>query len=216
MRFISNRIEGVGEVFKVMNQKIIKKAVLFFILATSITILVTLITYMINPDLKSVAEMADDRLSDQLKEATGIEKVWAFIVGNGFKVPLQMFVLALIPVQFLYLVNIISTSVMAAILFGVIFRLDDRNAFEVIIATMPHYIVEVFAFCLFGAVLFELNQAIRSKISNLFKKDKDRLSLVSTVLNTMKIYGVLTLPLIILAAILETYIADMILSLIQK
>lgn len=160
--------------------------------------------------------MVDNRLPDKLKEVIGIKKVWAFIVSNGFMVPLQMFALALIPVQFLYFVNIITTSLFPGILFGVIFQIDARNGFEVFTATLPHYFVEVFAFCLFAAVLFELNQAIRIKIGKLFRKDKDGISLIRQAVKTIKVYVLFVLPLITVGAFLETYVGDIILNLIQK
>ncbi|WP_445678077.1 stage II sporulation protein M [Psychrobacillus sp. FSL H8-0484] len=200
---------------KIVNKNIFKRAVFFFIIAATITILATIITYMINPDLKGVMESLGDKSSNQFRESTGIKKVWAYVVNNGFVVPLQMFVLTLIPVQFLYLINIISTAFLPGILFGVVLQVDSRKGIEIITSTIPHYFVEVFAFCLFAAVLFELNRAVRIKIRNLFKKDKEGISLVGKISETIKIYVVLILPLIILAAFLETYIADIIFSLFQ-
>ena len=61
------------------------------------TVFGTVITYFVNPDLKGIMESLGNSSSDQLKESTGIEKVWAYVVNNGFTVPLQMFVLTLIP-----------------------------------------------------------------------------------------------------------------------
>ena len=199
-----------------MDKHTFKRAVIFFIIAATLTILTSIITYIINPNLDNVREMVGNRTPDQLQEAAGIKKVWAFVVNNGFGVPLQMFILALIPVQFLYFVNIISTSLLPGILFGVVLRIDSRIGFEIIISTMPHYLVEVSAYCLFAAVLFELNKAVRIKVRNLFKKNKIEISLVRKVLKTMKVYVTLVLPLIILAAFLETYISNIIYSLIQK
>ncbi|MEK4485440.1 stage II sporulation protein M [Psychrobacillus sp. FSL H8-0484] len=208
-------MEEVATIPKIVNKNIFKRAVFFFIIAATITILATIITYMINPDLKGVMESLGDKSSNQFRESTGIKKVWAYVVNNGFVVPLQMFVLTLIPVQFLYLINIISTAFLPGILFGVVLQVDSRKGIEIITSTIPHYFVEVFAFCLFAAVLFELNRAVRIKIRNLFKKDKEGISLVGKISETIKIYVVLILPLIILAAFLETYIADIIFSLFQ-
>ena len=208
-------MDEVATIPKIVNKTIFKRALIFFIIATTITILATIITYIINPDLKGVMESLGDNSSDQLRESTGIKKIWAYVVNNGFVVPLQMFVLTLIPVQFLYFVNIISTALLPGILFGVVLQVDSRKGIEIITSTILHYFVEVFAFCLFAAVLFELNRAVRIKIRNLFKKDKDGISLVRKISETIKIYMVLILPLIILAAFLETYIADIIFSLFQ-
>ncbi|MEK4439210.1 stage II sporulation protein M [Paenibacillus sp. FSL K6-2862] len=80
-------------------------------------------------------------------------------------------------------------------------------------STIPHYCVEVLAFCLFAAALFELNRVIRKKVRSVFKKGKDQVPLVKEILGTIKIYGVLILPMIMAAAFLETYIADIIFNL---
>lgn len=200
---------------KILNKIIFKRAAILLVIAVIITILTTITTYIVNPDLKGISESIRNNSSEQLRESTGIEKVWAYVVNNGFAVPLQMFVLTLIPVQFLYLLNVISTAILPGILFGAILQFDPRFGIELISSTIPHYFVEVFAYCLFAAVLFELNRAVRIKIRNVFKKDKDGISLVRKISETIKVYAVLILPLIILAAFLETYIADIIFSLFQ-
>ncbi|MBY0600478.1 MULTISPECIES: stage II sporulation protein M [Bacillus] len=203
MRIISN----------VINKVIFKRAINFFILSVALTVIATIITFIINLDLKEIMEEIGKKLPDQVKEPTGIEKVWSFIVNNGFIVPLQMFILALIPIQFLYVISIILTVSVPGVLFGIALQVDFKKGFGMIISTIPHYLFEVFAFCLFAAILFELNKFIRIKLKIIFKKDKERVSLSKKILEVIKIYIVLTLPIIIVAAFLETYIADIILDL---
>jgi uncharacterized membrane protein SpoIIM required for sporulation len=199
----------------VVNKVVFKRAIHFFIFAAVITIIATIITYIINPDLKEVIKGIEDRSSDQIKESTGIDKVWSYVVNNGFAVPLQMFILALIPIQFLYLVNIISTISLLGVLFGIVLQADFEKGFELVISSIPHTSFEIFAYCLLAAVLFELNQVIRVKIRNIFKKDKEGNSLIKKFLKTISTYVVFVLPIIIAAALLETYIADTILHLLQ-
>jgi len=208
-------MDEVMIIFKIVSKAAFKRALVFLVIATIVTVLGTVITYFINPDLKGIMETFGNHTSDQLKESTGIKKVWAYIVNNGFMVPLQMFVLALIPIQFLYLINVISTALIPGILFGVVLQMDFIKGIEIIASAIPHYFVEIFAFCLFAAALFDLNRVIRAKVRSVFKKGKDRVSLVEKILGTIKIYGVLILPMIIVAAFLETYIADMIFNLFQ-
>lgn len=203
MRVISN----------VINKVVFKRAINFFILGVALTVIATIITFIINPDLKETLEGLGNRLPDQVKESTGIEKAWEYIVNNGFIVPLQMFILALIPIQFLYVINIISTALLPGILFGIVLQANFKKGFGIIISSIPHYLVEVFALCLFAAILFELNKCIRIKLKIMFKKDKERVSPSKKILEVIKIYAVLTLPIIIVAAFLETYIANIILDL---
>src|SRR5699024_8565234 len=106
-------------------------------------------------------------------------------------VPLQMFMLALIPIQFLYLLNIISTVILPGILFGIAIWVNFKKGLGIIISAIPHYMFEVFAFCLFAAVLFKLNQAVRDQVRSVFKKDETGTSLIKHVLWTIKTYAVL-------------------------
>lgn len=208
-------MDEVATILKIVNKNMFKRAVIFFIIAATITILATIVTYIINPDLKGVMESLGDKSSNQLRESTGIKKVWAYIVNNGFVVPLQMLILALIPIQFLYVVNIISTVSLPGILFGIALQADYKKGFEIIVSTIPHYIFEIFAFCLLAAVLFELNQVVRVKIRNIFKKDKEGISFIKKFLETIRTYAIFVLPIIIVAAFVETYIADIIFNLFQ-
>ena len=200
----------------VVNKSVFKRAIAFFIFGVSLTVIATLITVSINPDPKEIMEGVENRLSSQVKESIGIDKVWAYVVNNGFMVPLQMFILALIPIQFLYVINLILTVSLPGVLFGIGLQADFTKGFEIIISSMPHYLFEIFAFCLFAAILFDLNKAIRMNIRNVFKKKKEEIPpLIKKFLETIRIYVVLTLPIMIIAAFLETYISEMILNLFQ-
>jgi uncharacterized membrane protein SpoIIM required for sporulation len=198
-----------------MPKIVFKRAINFFLFAAAITIIATIITYIINPDLKEVMGGVENRLPDQAKESTGIDKVWSYVVNNGFRVPLQMFILALIPIQFLYVINIILTVSLPGVAFGLALQVNFRKGFDIIISSIPHFIFEVFALCLLAAVLFELNQVVRVKIRNLFKKDKEGISFIKKFLETIRTYAIFVLPIIIAAAFLETYIADIIFNLFQ-
>lgn len=203
MRVISN----------VINKVVFKRAINFFILGLALTVIATIITFIINPDLKETLEGLGNRIPDQVKESTGIEKAWEYIVNNGFIVPLQMFILALIPIQFLYVIHIILTASLLGVSFGIALQIGFKKGFVMIISSIPHYLVEVFALCLFAAILFELNKFIRIKLKIMFKKDKERASLSKKILEVIKIYAILTLPIIIVAAFLETYITNIIFDL---
>lgn len=200
----------------VIDNIVFKRAVKIFLFAISITIIATIITYLINPDIQKVIDGVDSNLSDndQINESTGIHKIWLYIVNNGFVVPLQMLILAIVPIQFLYMINIISTVSLTGILFGVALQADPLKGLKIIISTIPHYVFEVFAFCLLAALLFELNKVVRTKIKNVFKKEKERVSFIKRTLGTVISYAILILPLIIVAAFLETYIADIIFNLL--
>lgn len=202
-------------IFHQLNKIILKRAVKFFLFLSSITVFITLITYILSLDLDLIKIFESVGDSEQITQLTGIRKVEAFIINNGFKVPLQMLILTLIPIQFLYLLNVFIPSFIIGIAYGAILQIDSTKGLQIIFSSMPYYIIEVFAFCLFAAVLFELNQVIRTKIKNSFKKNKVKISFIAKGLEAIKLYAMLVLPMMILAAFFETYVADMLLNLFQ-
>lgn len=201
--------------FQVINHATFKIAIKFFLFLTIITVLTTLITYILGLNLDITKVIDSIGASKEINKVTGIKKVGAFIINNGFKVPLQMLILAIIPIQFIYLLNVFIPSFIVGIAFGIILQIDSVKGSQIIISSIPYYIVEVFAFCLFAAVLFELNQIIREKIKNSLKTTKVKVSFILKGLEAIKIYAILVLPMMIIAAFFETYVADILLNLFQ-
>lgn len=195
--------------------KILKRACKFLIMSVIITIAAAGVTYIINLDIHGIMSNLNDRTPESIKDEEGLNKVWEYIVNNGMMVPMQMFILSLIPIQFLYLINIIVTVTLPGILFGMIFQFDLGKGMSMMVSSIPHYLFEVFAFCIFAAVFFELNKSLRLKIKTVLKKEEQKLFIGSTVITTVKTYILLVLPLIITAALLETYIADVIYKILQ-
>lgn len=190
------------------NKTIFKRASKFFLFLTSLSLVIALITYMLSLKIDFIKIFESIGDNEQLIQLNGIQKVEAFILNNGFKVPLQMLILSIIPIQFLYLLNIIIPSAIIGIAFGIILEVDAVKGMQVLVSSMPYYIVEVFAFCLFAAILYELNQFIRIKIKNIFKKNKVKISFKNRSLEAVKIYVLFILPMMIIAAFLETYLAE--------
>lgn len=109
------------------------------------------------------------RLGSFYRIVTKLGRVYSYVVNNGFAVPLQMFIFAVKTIQFLYIINIISTSSVLGVFFVIALQVDFEKEFELIITSIPHSSFEIFAYRLFAAVLFELNLVIREKIRNKFK-----------------------------------------------
>jgi uncharacterized membrane protein SpoIIM required for sporulation len=196
----------------VVDRRMFTRAVQFFVFAAAITIVATIVTYIINPDLKTAVEGLKKSTSSEIHPATGLDKIWSYFRHNGLAVPFQMFILALIPIPFLYLLNVVSTSALLGVAFGIALQVDLDQGVKLILSSIPHSIVEIFAYTVLAAALFEMNRAWRMKIKKLFKKDsvQEQQSLVQGILKTVKIDVVFVIPLIVVAAFLETYLADLI------
>ncbi|WP_099974004.1 stage II sporulation protein M [Lactobacillus terrae] len=181
----------------------------FFEIAIAITIITALAIYLIHPDLHSVVKSASDAIPNEIENKSGFTLFIQYILNNGFKVPLQMFILALIPVPFLYLINIFYTSILPGLLYGVAYTLDFQKGFAITIGSIPHLFAEVFALCLFASAIYPINLWIRNKI---FHRENNSTFWFEIKL-FLKRYILYVLPLIILAAFLETYVADWITNL---
>lgn len=103
-----------------------------------------------------------------------LKKVWKYIVNNGFRVPLQMFILALLPIPYLYLINLVVTIIMPGILLGFLLSFDLHKGLIGSMAFIPHYTFEIMGFCILASALYMLNKAITRRFTNLFRKSKKK------------------------------------------
>ncbi|MDQ7193023.1 stage II sporulation protein M [Staphylococcus felis] len=194
--------------YTLVEKRLIKRAVKIFIGATLFLIIGTIITYFVNP-LEDVTRDIASKTPESISEEEGLFKVWGFIKNNAFAVPLQILFLAIIPIPYLNFIVLIRTIITPAILFGVLLNISLYKGIVGIIAAIPHYTLEVFGFCVILSSLYELNKAIVRKLTNLFRKHKkDNYSIIKAFKAFLIAYLVLALPMIVIAAFLETYLAD--------
>ncbi len=183
-----------------IKQHVMKRAIKFLLFGFALTIVASVITFIVNPEL-------NEGIGESL-ESTGLMKVFDYIKNNGFLVPLQMFILALIPIPLLYMANIVVTMISLGFFVGIALRIDLYEGTGVTVASLPHTFVEIFAYCLLAATLLELNRSIRTVLGNIFRKKEREILFIQTSTATFKMYVLFVLPLIIVAAFLETYVTD--------
>src|SRR5699024_7548730 len=137
----------IGMKVNVMNQERYKRASQFFIFGIILTILVGIVTFIIHPELKNGA-------GDSL-ESTGLTKVLDYIKNNGILVPLQMFILAFIPIPFIYMANIVVTTIALGFFIGIALHLDVYQGVGLTISSLPHTFVEIFSYFFLSLILFD-------------------------------------------------------------
>ena len=199
----------------VIDKGFIIRTLKIFLFSLSIMILTIVITYSIDMNVEAMIKGIDNDISRSVKQSSGLGAVIIYIVNNGFIVPLQMFLLSLIPIQFLYFFNLIYSSVLPGIVIGILLKIDFYKAIANIISVFPHTTLEILGFCIFASVFFQLNKSIRSKIRELFKKNGERTSIIKSLHNTIKIYIFVVIPVIVLAAICEEYLRKILYSLLS-
>jgi len=184
---------------------------MIYLFSIVVAIIAISITYVVNPSIDTLPTAGTS-----IERAEGFTKALAYIGNNGFVVPFQMFLLALLPIPFVYLLNILSSAIAFGVVVGFALRLANHEAYAVIFASIPHFLTEFLGFALFASMLYLVNRSVRDHLIHIFKKSRDiSIPFFPTLRQTGLVYIVLALPVIVLAAFLETYIADSLFHLLK-
>ena len=170
-----------------------------------VIIISAVITYIINPNFSDTLNSVSSNVSKSVSQKSGLNLVVAYIFNNGFKVPIGMLIFSIIPIRFLYWIQPLFTAILPGILFGIAFRYSVAKAFIILISSLPHMLLELLAYCVWIVVLDQLNKWIRYKIS---RKKQTSTKLFYEFKLILISYVKYVLPLIVIAAFTETYVAD--------
>ena len=181
------------------------KPIKYLGILTVVIVISAVITYIINPNLSDTLNSVSSNVPKSVSQKSGLQLVVAYIFNNGFKVPIGMLILSIIPIRFLYWIQPLFTVILPGILFGIVFRYSLAKGFVILISSLPHMLFEVFAFCVWMVALDQFNKWIRYKISKKKSTDTNLLKELKLLLSPYIKY---VLPLIVIAAFTETYVAD--------
>lgn len=170
-----------------------------------IIVVSAILTYLIHPDIQSTIDSVSSNIPESVEHKSGLDLVVAYIINNGFKVPLQILILSLIPIPFLYWLQPIATALLPGILFGIIFNMSLTKGITIVISSLPHMLIEILAFCFWIVALDRINKWMRNKIS---RKINNSTQFMDEIKRLITSYIKYVLPLIVIAAFLETYVAD--------
>lgn len=199
---------------KILDKLMTKRIIIFFSISISLMLISGIITYIVNPNIEIIKNIQG--LPEDKQRAEGLEKVWQYIINNGFKVPLQMLILSIIPIPFLYSANLISTSILTGFVFTLLIRVDLHLGLIGVGSSIPHTVLELLSYAVFAAALYLLNKSIIRMISNLFRKNKKtKISFLKSIVTVAKVYILLVLPLSIIVAFLETYFTNFLMDLLK-
>ena len=162
-----------------------------------VVIISAMITYIINPNFSDTLNSVSNNVSKSVSQKSGLNLVAAYIFNNGFKVPIIMLILSIIPIRFLYWIQPLFTAILPGILFGIAFRYSVAKAFIILISSLPHMLLEIFAFCLQMVALDRFNKWIRYKIS---RKKQTNTKLFYEFKLILISYVKYVIPLIVIAA----------------
>ena len=86
--------------------------------------------------------------------------------------PIQMLILSLIPIPFLYTLNLIISIIIPGIIFDFLIDFNTYKELANLIAYIPHYTLGIMSYCIIISGLYMLNKSLTQKISNVFRKEK--------------------------------------------
>lgn len=200
--------------FYSLDHSYLKRTIKFFVVTLLIFLITFILSIIFSPSIETFKDVTSGT-PKTLREATGLYKVWEYILNNGIRVPLQMLILAIIPMPLLYYLNTFITAIIPAIALGFAIHIKIYQGSMIFISAMPHFLLEILGLCIIASSLFKVNQTILRKIYNLFvKKKKPYLSLKLAIVNLLKVYLFIALPILILAAFVEHYLSKVILKLL--
>lgn len=181
------------------------KSVKYLSIMMIVIIISAVITYIINPNFSDTLNSVSSNISKSVSQKSGLNLVVAYIFNNGFKVPIGMLIFSIIPIRFLYWIQPLFTAILPGILFGIAFRYSVSKAFILLISSLPHMLLELLAYCVWMVALDQLNKWIRYKIS---KKKQTNTKFLDEFKVLLISYVKYVIPLIVIAAFTETYVAD--------
>lgn len=182
-----------------INFKILKKMVVLFFVVVVISFLSIV---ALQPDLNALfGSMAQKYDVD----ASNSQMFWVYVINNGFRMPLIMMALALLPIPFIYLLPFIGTSIMSGIVFATpMISSMDYSWTELLLDIPLNVFPETVGILILVTTASVLNRSVRSRV---YRKGVDTTTTVKQALqNSFKVWLAYVLPLMIVAAILEAFI----------
>ena len=149
------------KLLKEIKHLIIKFAVITF----AIFILAFLVSIIVRPSIFGLLNWADDKGIGVSK--TPLDKFFQYIINNGIKVPMQMFILSIIPIPFLYYLPVALTAAVTGFMFYLPFSSDLQGKLvfsDILLDILPHSLIEILAFFILLAIQYQLNEAIRYRV----------------------------------------------------
>lgn len=172
--------------FKIHDETYIKRTIKFLATILIIILITFILSIIFSPSTETI-KILSKGIPDSVDNAVSLENVWEYILNNGFKVPFQMLILAIITIPFLYYLNVISTAIPPTIALGFAINFDIYKGTVITISSIPHFFVEILAFCFVASGLIKVNQSISRKFFNLFRKNKkENLSFKLSIKNYWK------------------------------
>ncbi|CAH1855945.1 stage II sporulation protein M [Convivina praedatoris] len=179
------------------------KALVKFLVVFVGIILITFISMIfIKPDFENVLH----ELGKQMPHTkNGMNTFIALFFNNAFRVSLIAFILALIPIPYLYFLNFGATAASIGFVYYLLLVLPKVSFLQVMVLTLPHGILETIGLGIVCIALAKINRVICRRI---YRRKKD-VSIKKTIIASFKTYILYAVPILLIAALIEALITPL-------
>lgn len=196
-------------------QDLIKPSIIFcFILI--ITIIVTyFISAKFDFDPEKLFTQFENRSLDDAQQRSKFEHTIALFT-NNIQVPIQIMLLAIIPIPFFYTIVLIFNGVLNGMIFYIYNAAHlatgkgDSLFWMIVKGYLPHSIIEFLAFIIATALAYRINRWIFRKIGQkLFGKSSPVYTLKELIVYSLLTFIAVIFPLTLIAALIEGFITPL-------
>lgn len=186
----------------------IKRTNKFFLFTVGVTTAIIFIFYIFGLVIDDFSDFPKASINNEHKfKLIGL---FTYFFNNGFTIPFIMLILSIIPIPYLYYLNTLSTVYSLGMLIGIHFAYNFTEGIRLFLGFLPHLLIEIYSLSLMLSILYVINKVIISKIMNLFRKEPIKMKpIYIVIIDSIKKYILYYLPIVLLAAIMETYISSL-------
>lgn len=148
-----------------------------------------------------------------------LEHFLNYLYSYGLQTVIGMLILAILPIPYAFLLNLILFTFTQAFLWGYSFRYDTSYGYQFLACSIVPIMLQILAYAILTSALYPLHQLIKSHWKNLFKKEKVEIAkgqmklIVKDIAKTsIKLY----IPLVIIAGITEVFFLNYLFSVLVK
>lgn len=192
----------------VIDKGFIKRTNKFFLFTVGVTIAIIFIFYTLGLMIDDFSDFPKASINNENKfKLVGL---FTYFFNNGFTIPFIMLILSVIPIPYLYYLNALSTIYSLGMLIGINFAYNFTEGVKLLLGFLPHLLIEIYSLSIMLSILYVINKVIISKIMNLFRKEPIKMKpFYIIIIDSIKKYILYYLPVVLLAAIIETYVSPL-------
>lgn len=196
-------------------QGLIKPTIIFCL----ILILVIIITYFISVkfgfDPEKLFTQFENGTVEDVQQRSKLDLTVALFT-NNILVPIQIILLAIIPIPFFYTIVLIFNGILNGMIFYIYNATHlatgkgDSLFWMIVKGYLPHSIIEFLAFIIATALAYRINQWIFGKIGQkLFGKSAPVYTFKELFVNSLLTFITVIFPLTLIAAVIEGFITPL-------